>query len=102
MEDLITLSPKKITLEKVGKKELKKAKEFLKGNLILSSENSVSVTESYFYQAILEKNIRDIEEKIKLIDKVTANDIQRVAKDIFKPEKLNLAVIGPYKDEEEV
>ncbi len=91
---------KKITLEKVGKKELKKAKEFLKGNLILSSENSVSVTESYLYQAILEKNIRDIEEKIKLINKVTANDIQRVAKDIFKPEKLNLAVIGPYKDEE--
>jgi len=31
---------------------------------------------------------------------VTAEDIQRVAEDIFRPERLNLAVIGPYKDEE--
>jgi len=29
---------------------------------------------------------------------VTAEDIQRVAKDIFRPENLNLALIGPFKD----
>ncbi len=34
-----------------------------------------------------------------MIDKVTTEDVQRVARAIFKPEKLNLAVIGPYKDE---
>ncbi len=90
----------KITLKEVGRKELKKVKEFLKGRLILSLENSGSIANNYLYQVILEKKIRDTEEKIKLIDKVTAEDIQRVAKDIFKSEKLNLAVIGPYKDEE--
>jgi len=28
------------------------------------------------------------------------DDVQTVAQDIFKEEKLNLAIIGPYKDEE--
>jgi len=42
------------------------------------------------------KNPEDIFDEI---DKVTEGDIIRVAKDIFKPEKLNLAVIGPCKDE---
>ena len=32
--------------------------------------------------------------------KVTAEDVQEVAKEIFKPEKLNLALIGPFEDKE--
>jgi len=91
---------RKITREKVSKRELKKAKEFLKGRLILGLETSDSVANEYLLQSLLEEKIRDPQEILKLIDKVTAEDIQRVAKDIFKTEKLNLAVIGPYKDEE--
>ena len=37
-------------------------------------------------------------EIFKNIDKVTENDILRVAKEIFQNKKLNLAVIGPHKD----
>ena len=32
-----------------------------------------------------------------MIDKVTVNDIKKVAEDIFKPEKLNLAVMGGFR-----
>ena len=32
-------------------------------------------------------------------DAVELKDVVNVARDIFKPEKLNLAVIGPYRDE---
>ena len=35
------------------------------------------------------------EEMIKGIDAVTKEDIVAVAKDIFKPENLNFAMIGP-------
>ena len=38
------------------------------------------------------------EEVIKKIRAVTAKDVLEVAQDIFKPEKLNLAIIGPFKD----
>ena len=86
--------------QKVDLKELNKAKEFLKGRLILALEHSDVVAERYALQALLEKKIKDPQETIEIVDKVTPEDIQRVAKDIFAPEKLNLAIIGPYNDEE--
>lgn len=89
-----------IVEQKVDLKELNKAKEFLKGRLILALEHSEAVAERYALQALLEKKIEDPQEIIETVDKVTPEDIQRVAKDIFVPEKLNLAIIGPYNDEE--
>lgn len=90
----------KVCQEKINSEELKNAKELLKGRLILSLEDSGTVAERYALQAILEEKIRDPQEIIEGIEKVSADDIQRVAKDIFAPERLNLAVIGPYNDEE--
>jgi predicted Zn-dependent peptidase len=85
--------------QKPSQKELNKAKEFLKGRLILALESSHHVATRYAGQTLLEDKIRRPKETLALIDKVTANDVQRIAKDIFKPEKLNLAVIGPYRSQ---
>jgi predicted Zn-dependent peptidase len=46
----------------------------------------------------LEKKVRTPEEIMKEIDRVTADDIVRVAKKIFVNSGLNLAVIGPFED----
>lgn len=89
----------KLIEKKVGLKELKKAKEFLKGRLILALEDSQNVASRYAGQVLLEKKIRTPEKAVELFDKVTPEDIQRVAKDIFQSKNLNLAIIGPYKDE---
>lgn len=89
-----------IVKKKVDLKELNKAKEFLKGRLILALEHSDAVAERYALQALLEKKIKDPQEIIEAVDKITADGVQKVAKDIFSPEKLNLAIIGPYNDEE--
>ena len=43
-----------------------------------------------------------LEEVFSRIDKVTTNDILRVAKQILKEETLDLAVIGPHKNEKKV
>lgn len=91
----------KLKTEPVKAKELKRAKEMLKGNLILSLEDSKNVAGRYAAQMILEKKIRTPEQALKLIDKVTSVDIQRVAKDVFRPEKLNLAIVGPYKSKDQ-
>jgi predicted Zn-dependent peptidase len=90
----------RITCEKVSNEELAKGKELLKGRLILALEDSQNVAERYALQMLLENKLRDPQETIERIDKITAQDLQRVAKDIFHQEKLNLAVIGPYNDEE--
>jgi predicted Zn-dependent peptidase len=88
----------KLTKKIVPQKELSKAKEYLKGGMILSLEDSFAVANRYAYQALLEKKLRPPQEAMKLIDAVTAQDVQRAAQEFLQPQKLNLAIIGPYKD----
>lgn len=85
---------------KVEKKELDRAKELLKGHLILSLEDSRNVAGFFGTDLLIDREVRTTEEILKKIDEVTAEDVVRVASDIFKTEKLNLAIIGPYEDEE--
>ena len=89
---------KKISQVKVPLAELKKAKDNIKGKMAIYLETSDSQSNFYGFQEILEKKIITPKELFKKIDKVSQNDILKVAKDIFRPEKLNLALIGPFKD----
>jgi len=84
---------------RIANSELKKAREYLKGHLILSLEDSYNVADLFGSSLLLEGKIRTTDEIIKGIEKVTIKDIARVAKKIFLPKNLNLAIIGPYKDE---
>lgn len=84
--------------KKISKEELRKAKDFMKGRTILAMEETDEQASFYADQELLENKILTLDEIFAKIEAVTANDIQRVAKDIFKPEKLNLALIGPFKD----
>jgi predicted Zn-dependent peptidase len=92
---------KKLTEVKVSEKELRKIKDNLRGKIVLGMESSDAQASFYCTQELLKNKIVLIEEIIKEIEKVKASDIMRVAKDIFKEEKLNLAIIGPYKGKEE-
>ena len=89
---------KLIKNKKINPKELRKAKDMIKGRTILSMESSSIQTKFYAEQELFENKILTLDKKFAKIEAVTAEDIQRVAKDIFKPEKLNLALIGPFKD----
>ncbi len=88
----------KIKRVKVSAAELTKAKEHLEGSLILGIETSDELASFYGFQEILKREILKPEEVIKKIRAVTAKDVLEAAKDILKSEKLNLAIIGPYKD----
>jgi predicted Zn-dependent peptidase len=79
--------------------ELKKAKEYLRGKLTLTLEDSENVADWYAKQELLQHRTLSPEAKMKLFDRVTLADIKAVARDIFRDELLNLAVIGPFKDE---
>ncbi|OGZ07547.1 MAG: hypothetical protein A3C13_04860 [Candidatus Lloydbacteria bacterium RIFCSPHIGHO2_02_FULL_50_11] len=84
----------------VGDTELKKAKDMLAGRLLLGLETSDDLAEFYGFQEILRRELRTPEELIKIMRAVTKEDIQRVAKTIFVDERLNLALVGPWKNEE--
>jgi len=93
---------KRMTVEKVDAEELLKAKEYIKGKMAMGFEGSDDVVEYVITQETLYGKITTLEEKRKAIDKVTANDVIRVAKDIFQNKKLNLAIIGPHIHKEEL
>ncbi len=84
--------------EKVGEKELEKAKEHIVGDLFLSVETSDAI--SYFYggQEIMDVKLTSPQEAARRIKKVTAGEVQKVAEDIVTREGLNLALIGPFKE----
>ncbi len=84
----------------VKKEELQKAKDYLKGTSSLSLELSDTQASFYASQELLEQKILTPKEKFQKIDEVSINDIKKVTKDIFQPEKLNLAIIGPFKKKE--
>jgi len=89
---------KKMSLAKIPLDELKKAKEYLKGKMALGLELSDANASFFGMQELLEKEILTPGQICAKIDKVRREDILEIAKDIFKPEKLNLAVIGPFQD----
>ncbi|MFZ3054645.1 MAG: pitrilysin family protein, partial [Minisyncoccales bacterium] len=92
---------RKLCKVKVSDGELKKAKDYIKGKMVLGLESSDAQASFYGSQELLKNEILTIEEIFKRVDKVKSSDIMRVAKDIFKNEKLNLAVIGPFEDDKQ-
>lgn len=91
---------KRIRDEKVSEQELRKAKDYRIGNMYLGLESSDSLADFYGFQEIFKQKIKTPKDLEKEIEKVTAADIQRVAKEIIQNKKLNLAIVGKYKDEE--
>ncbi|MBI2639162.1 insulinase family protein [Candidatus Peregrinibacteria bacterium] len=92
---------KKIRGEKVPAAELKKAKEYLKGKLILRLEDSEEYAHLIGKTELLHCKMETPEHIMEEIDKVTASDIARVSEDLFRPDRLRLAAIGPYEKKEE-
>ncbi len=88
----------RIARQKVPAKEIKKAKDNLKGKMTLLLESSDARASFCGTQELLEKKILTPEAIYQKIDKVSQLDILKVARDIFQPQKLNLALIGPFKD----
>lgn len=86
--------------EPVKKEELTKAKEFIKGHLVLDLEDSRSVAGFYAQQELLEEKIDNPDAILVKIDKVTVEDIQGVAEKYLGKNPLNLAVIGNFEDKE--
>ena len=79
----------------VPEAELRKAKEFTKGHLLLGLESTQSVSGWGGVRELLHGELITPDEAVARIEAVNVNDIQRVAERIFTSNAAKLAVIGP-------
>ncbi len=86
------------TTEKVTADELKKAKEMIRGRLAIREESTNFLAEYFGVNFILDRKIETFEEYLNNIGKVTQEDIQAVARELFQKNNMNLQIIAPIKD----
>ncbi|HEY4474431.1 MAG TPA: pitrilysin family protein [Candidatus Paceibacterota bacterium] len=91
---------RKIKDNGITEEELQRAKDNISGSMALGLEHSDAVANAYAGPILFEDKVLTPEEELVKIKKVTLEEVHQVAKDIFDNKKLNLAVIGPFKDEE--
>jgi predicted Zn-dependent peptidase len=96
--EVICREYQRIKTKKLASKELAKAKENIRGHFKLGLETSDQFASFFGLQGILEKKILTPEEEWREIAKITSDDILKVAKEVFRSDKLNLALTGPQKD----
>ena len=89
---------KKFLTDKVSQEELRIAKDYLVGKMYLHLESSDSLAQFYGYQEIMREKIKTPKEIEKEIEKITPNDIQKLAKQIFTNKNLNMAIVGNIQD----
>src|SRR3989339_1525896 len=90
----------KIKTDDIKSQELLKAKEMIKGRLMLSMEDSMNIASFFGTKKILQNKILTPQEIISKIEAVTTEEIVKLSKEIFVPKNLNFAMIGPFKEED--
>jgi predicted Zn-dependent peptidase len=86
--------------ERVPDDEFEKTRSMVKGRFVLRTETPQGLIMYGLNREVLEGKVLEPEELLAKVDEVTAEDVQRVAQDIIGADKLRLAVIGPFDDEE--
>ena len=85
----------KASRDGVTEQELQRVKDQAEGRLAFMLESTGGVADNYGGSVLFHDKVLTPEEELGKIQAVTREEIQAVAQDIFRSERLNLAVIGP-------
>ncbi|MCY4109941.1 MAG: pitrilysin family protein [Chloroflexi bacterium] len=87
--------------ETVTPDELNRAREYLKGRLVLGMEDTRGVVSWLGRQEALVGRIVTVAEVLESIEATTLDDVRRVADRIFDSSNYKLAVLGPFESEKQ-
>ena len=93
--DLIVAELQILRDHPVPREELRRAQDHLKGNLVLGLESSSSRMSHMARQQIYFGRQFTLDEMLDEVERVTVEDVQRVARDLFLPGSLSATVLGP-------
>src|SRR5688500_4980649 len=92
--DLCLAELRAIKQTSVPESELRRAKDHLKGSLMLSLENTASRMSHLARQEIYFDRHFSLDETLEGVERVTAEDVQRVATDLFSGGPVAATVVG--------
>jgi len=80
--------------EAIGEEELRRAKDHLKGSLMLSLESTGSRMSNLARQEMYFGRFFSLDELVESIEAVTAGDVQKIARKFFDARQIALTVLG--------
>jgi predicted Zn-dependent peptidase len=92
--DVVIAEIRRLRDEPLPVPELQRAKDHLKGSLMLNLESTSSRMSHLARQEIYFERQFGLDETLEGIDRVSQDDVQRVARDLFAPDGLAATVLG--------
>ncbi len=80
--------------EPVSAEELSRAKESVKGRLVLSSESTAARMARISRATLFDLPIDSLDEMLAKVDAVTVGDLTELAAQLYRPERLSAACVG--------
>ena len=96
--EVILSELRKVREQGISTRELNKAKEYIKGKVVLAMEDPHGTLDWYLTQAAFAKKIETPKEAFAKLEKVTGDQVQALAAQLFQKKSLVAAVIGPFAD----
>ena len=94
MVESITNEFRQLKQEPVADEELRRAKDHLKGSLMLGLESTASRMSNLARQEMYFGKFFTMDELLESIESVTAADVQRIAQTFFDPKQIALTILG--------
>jgi predicted Zn-dependent peptidase len=85
--------------EAVSEDELTRARENVKGRVVLALESTTARMDRLGSSVLAEMPVLSVDEVIERIDAVTREDVEALAAELFAPEQLSAAGIGPDQEQ---
>jgi predicted Zn-dependent peptidase len=89
---------RKVATEPLPADELEKARGYSKGRFVLRLESPQGLIQFALRRELLEKEVEEPDDVLRHLDEVTAEDVQRVARELFDGKRFYLAAVGPFDD----
>jgi predicted Zn-dependent peptidase len=85
---------RKVRADGVSDQELRRAKDHLKGSMMLSLESTSSRMSNLARQAMYLHRFISLDEMLASIEAVTREEVHTIARDFFEPSRITLTVLG--------
>jgi predicted Zn-dependent peptidase len=92
--DSIMKEFRELKQDRIADEELRRAKDHLKGSLMLSLESTSSRMSNLARQEMYFGRFFSLDELMESIEAVTVDDVQRIARTFFEPKNIALTILG--------